>query len=288
MAQDPNRNYDKTDLSVDQAEERGFLHRDYASHCFRWSHIIKWMMTQHRYKDVHILDVGCGRDLPLPRSMYANKMSGFDYSGIDVNRLEFHPTLVTAHNNGKARISLHEECDASLLPPDELAWGLGNVLVSLECLEHMQPHIVCRMLQNWKRLLVPGATLFVSTPVFNGSAAANHVSEWSRQTLGTAFEYHGFTIEANYGTFASKSDLMNVMTAEEKSVYDRLGAYYESNVQSLIMAPLHPEASRNNLWRLRNTPSDPNVLRFWNEDGTVEFGIDQNPNAQEIIHGKGL
>ena len=35
------RKIDKTHLSCDQAEERGFLHRDYIAHCLRWSHIVK-------------------------------------------------------------------------------------------------------------------------------------------------------------------------------------------------------------------------------------------------------
>jgi 2-polyprenyl-3-methyl-5-hydroxy-6-metoxy-1,4-benzoquinol methylase len=288
MAKNPHREYDNTHLSLDFAEQRLILHRDFLSHSLRWSHIVKWLMQGHKYQDCHILDVGCGKDTPLPRLMYANRMSGFSYSGIDINPLDFHPTLTKAHQNGKAQISLHEQTDASILPPEDLAWGLGDVLVALEILEHIAPYIVCRMLKHWKNLLQPDAVLFVSTPVFNGSAADNHISEWSRQTLGSAFEYHGYTIIGNYGTFASQSDLVPHLTKDELAVYDRLKTYYDTNALSVMLAPLHPEGSRNNMWVLRNKTPDMDKLRFWNKDGTVDFGVDQHPDAREIIHGKGL
>jgi 2-polyprenyl-3-methyl-5-hydroxy-6-metoxy-1,4-benzoquinol methylase len=288
MAQNPDRLIDRTHLSIDQAEERGFIHRDYIAHCFRWSHVVKFLMQRHRYKDAHIIDIGCGKDQPLPRLLYANKMTGFDYTGIDANHMDFHDTLTKAHQNGKMRVSLHDDCDASLLPPEDLAWGLGDIGVCFEVLEHMQPFILRRMLKNWKNLFKADATIFVSTPVFNGSAADNHINEMGRETLGQLFEFHGFTIEGHWGTFASQSDLRNVMSPGDEAVLDRLGDYYDSNVLSTIMAPLYPQGSRNILWQLKNKRPIPEAQKFW--DITCELVLDknQNPDIMQAFHGKDL
>jgi 2-polyprenyl-3-methyl-5-hydroxy-6-metoxy-1,4-benzoquinol methylase len=283
LSQNPGRLLDKTHLSIDQAEERGFVHRDYIAHCFRWSHVVKYLMRQHRYKDAHIIDIGCGKDQPLPRLLYANKMTGFDYTGIDVNSMSFHPTLVTAHNNGKMRVSMHDETDASLLEPEDLIYGKGDYGVCFECLEHMQPYIAYRMLQKWKQLFKDRAVIFVSTPVFNGSAAGNHINEMGRKTLGAAFEAHGFTILGCYGTFASQSEIYPYLTGEERLVIEGLSEYYDSNVLSTILAPLHPEGSRNNLWVIGNYATPDRT--FW-EMGKAVYDRCQNPDIEELFVGR--
>ena len=269
----PNRHYDKSHLSIDQAEERGFVHRDYIAHCFRWSHVVKTLMSRHQYKGAHILDVGCGKDQPLPRLLYSNKMTGFKYTGIDMNSMDFHPTLAKAHANGKVEVGLMEQTDSSIVLPEELPWGKADFLVAFEILEHIQPYICRRMIKSWKEQVHENGILFVSTPVYNGSAAANHINEMGRKTLGKAFESMGFTILGNYGTFASKSDMYPNMTEEHKSVYDKLREYYDSNVLSTIFAPMYPQGSRNNLWVLRNsfTPAGEDMFLGWK--------LDENQNA---------
>lgn len=288
MAQNPNRLIDRTHLSLDQAEERGFIHRDYIAHCFRWSHVVKFLMKGHTYKDAHIIDIGCGKDQPLPRLLYSNKMTGFDYTGIDANSMDFHEVIAKAHQNGKMRAAIHDECDASLLDPEDLSWGLGTVGVCFEVAEHMQPFILHRMLKNWKRLFHPDAAIFVSTPVYNGSAADNHINEMGRKTLGQLFEFHGFKVEGNWGTFASQSELKQVMTKEHLDMLDKLGDYYDSNVLATIFAPMYPQASRNNLWMLRNRlPTGPEH-KFWDQSGELVLDDNQNPDILEAFHGKGL
>ena len=282
----PDRLYDKTHLSLDTAEERGFIHRDYIAHCFRWSHVVKHLMSRHQYKGAHILDVGCGKDQPLPRLMYSNKMTGFSYTGVDINKMDFHPTMVKAHQNGKVNYALLEETDSSVLEVDDLPWGAADYVVAFEILEHIQPFIVHRMLRSWRKQLKPGGTAFVSTPVYNGSAAANHINEMGRLTLGTAFEHAGFIIDGNYGTFASISDIYPLMSTHEKSTFDRLRAYYDTNVLAVTMAPLYPEGSRNNLWVLRNPKEGEDGSKSFIE-ATADGGYDanQNPNWNELITG---
>jgi 2-polyprenyl-3-methyl-5-hydroxy-6-metoxy-1,4-benzoquinol methylase len=277
----PDRLMDKSHLSIDQALHRGFIHRDYIAHCHRWGHVVKHLMQRHNYKGMHLIDVGCGKDQPLPRMLYSSKMTGFDYSGIDINKLEIDESLYKAHVNGKLRAAIYEETDASVLDPKQLKWGLGDFLVCFEVLEHMQPFIAHRMLNNWKRLLKPGGIAFVSTPVHNGSAAGNHINEMGRKTLGSAFEMAGFTIVENYGTFASQSEIYPLLNAEERLLHEKLKAYYDSNVLSTIFAPLHPEGSRNNLWVLKNeVDMKPKFV------GTEHGELNQNPDIGELFTGR--
>ena len=53
-----NRPIDKTHLSINSAESRGFLHRDYIAHCLRWTHVAKFLAQQQRDKSARILDIG--------------------------------------------------------------------------------------------------------------------------------------------------------------------------------------------------------------------------------------
>ena len=75
MANARGKTVDTTYLSVDQATERGFLHRDYIAHCLRWSHVIKYLGTSARYKTAKILDVGCGKEMPLAKSLHSSRMA---------------------------------------------------------------------------------------------------------------------------------------------------------------------------------------------------------------------
>jgi hypothetical protein len=54
-----------------------------------------------------------------------------------------------------------------------------------------------------------------------------------------------FDIERVYGTFASQKDILPKMTINECAMFERLKDYYDSNLLSVLFAPLHPEASRN-------------------------------------------
>ena len=60
-----------------------------------------------------------------------------------------------------------------------------------------------------------------------------------------------FTVEAVYGTFASQKDIFPMFDADEARLFNLLRSYYDSNVLSILFAPLHPESSRNAIWRLR-------------------------------------
>ena len=74
---------DKTFLSIDNAEDRGFIHRDYIAHCLRWTHVIKRLYERKTYQTARILDVGCGRELPFAKTLYSSKLAPAIYLGVD-------------------------------------------------------------------------------------------------------------------------------------------------------------------------------------------------------------
>jgi len=277
----PNRTIDKTHLSIDQAESRGFIHRDYIAHCFRWSHVVKFLMQRHRYKEEIILDVGCGKDQPLPRLMYANKMTDFAYVGIDMNDLTMHPTLATAVANGKADVQLMGRTDASKVTRGMLEFNAPTVAVCFEVLEHVHPAICVRLVRNIYNLLDDGGHAFFSTPVWNGSAANNHINEMKRTTVGALLEHCGFAIENHYGTFASQSEIEQLVRISGGGPFwDALGDYYDSNVLSNIFAPMFPHGSRNCIWHVRKSKQPTSVF---NVDSLPE-PLGQHPAVEELFN----
>ena len=89
--------YDKTHLDIYDAYQQGLIHRDYIAHCHRWSFIVNYLEKRdrrykgdERYKHTRILDVGCGKQVPLFRTLCANRLSGVEsYTGVDVNNLQY-------------------------------------------------------------------------------------------------------------------------------------------------------------------------------------------------------
>lgn len=285
----PNRTIDKTHLSIDQAELRGFVHRDYIAHCFRWSHVVKFLMQRHRFKEEIIMDIGCGKDLPLPRLMYANKMTDFAYVGIDMNVLTMPEMLKTAVANGKADIQLMGQTDASLVKEKDLIFEKPTVSVCFEVLEHIHPTICLRLVRNIYHLLADGGHAFFSTPVWNGSAAANHIHEMKYDTVGALLEFCGFEIVDVFGTFASQSEIEPMIYNDSKVLgyaYNRLAEYYDSNVLSIIFAPMFPRQSRNAFWHVRKSPNS-GKRKFWDIDGnglnSMIRPLSQHPEAEKLF-----
>src|SRR5574343_1447146 len=77
------KHIDTTYLSIDNAEERGFLHRDYIAHCLRWSHVCKQLTKSKKYTTARILDIGCGRELPMAKMLYSSRFTPEKYFGVD-------------------------------------------------------------------------------------------------------------------------------------------------------------------------------------------------------------
>lgn len=231
------RRFDKTQLKENQY---GYIvHRDYAAHFFRWG----WI-TKNKIHGKSVLDVGCGQDQPMLKVIMGNKsyIPTF-YCGVDLNRPPakvIDPTWAEVHFEFDF---IHQYTEISM------AYGF-DVAVCLEVIEHMEIEDGRFMLEGIHQLLKPGGRLYLSTPVFNGMAALNHIHEYTIPELQALFEGVGFKVEQRFGTFASMYDLKSVASKEQWNVYQTLAAYYGNEVMSLFMAPLYPDASRNNIWEV--------------------------------------
>lgn len=262
MANKRGKAIDNTHLSLDVAEERGFIHRDYIAHALRWTHVIKYLNAKSRYSTAQILDIGCGREVPLAKTMYSSRMIAKDYLGVDVNKLE----VPDMFHTGKFPIRLISGDITELdLPKDR------NVITCFEVIEHIEPEHVHRVLDKIKEVMTDDGVAFISTPVFNGKAAANHVNEMTYLTVGKMLEDAGFEIEERYGTFASITDYKDKLDHWQlEPAFKALREYYDVNFLAVIFAPLFPRQSRNVIWRVRHTerhfPSMVNPFKFpqWN------------------------
>lgn len=234
--------YNTTQLYIDRAMERGILHRDYLAHCLRWTHVMKFAKMGQS-----ILDVGCGINTPLAWTFYTNKYRPRKYVGLDYRDIETDPKTFNFEMALVGGFDVTKESHW-----DTLAVTHGNnfdIVTCFEVLEHMEKGNGIELLSNLS-INAGSGRIFLSTPVFNGSAAANHIHEWEYLELKTELEKY-FQIEAVHGTFASQTDILSVLTPGELEVFTKLKVYYDSNLVSILLAPNHPEQSRNCIWRLR-------------------------------------
>jgi SAM-dependent methyltransferase len=245
-------------LSVDNAEERGFLHRDYIAHCLRWTHVVKWLHQGGRYKTARILDVGCGKEMPLAKLMHSSRLGPQFYAAADVSKLSMPEQF--AKSTWKPS-QLLGECDAAVLKREELE-QVPNTIVCFEVAEHIEPEHCRRLLTNFGALLEDDGTLFISTPCWDPDvgAAANHVNEMTYLAFGSLLEDIGWRVEGHWGTFASMRDYKDQLPPAHKEVFDAMRDYYDSNYLATIFAPLYPQYSRNCLWQLK-----------WNPGGSRQF-----------------
>jgi hypothetical protein len=243
------KSIDKTYLSIDKAEERGFLHRDYIAHCLRWSHVCKYLQEGQRYKAANILDIGCGKETPLLKTLYSSRLIPRSYFGVDYGPI---------YNPGEALLA---KVKPTLVPETDIlnvqVDGAKNVITCFEMLEHVEPMHAVRVLQYIKDNLShdAGARAFISTPNYNPhvGAAANHVNEMTFYMLGYLIESVGLYVKNFWGTFASIRDYRDLLPKYNLDhIFEKLREYYDVNYLATIFAPLFPAQSRNVLWELRH------------------------------------
>jgi len=273
------KSVDTTYLSLDAAEERGFIHRDYIAHCLRWSHVIKRLAQSRAYASAILLDVGCGREMPLAKMLYSSRYIVEQYLGIDVGPIP--DETISVFDSGKFPVRAWESTDICDLTSEDIGGCGANWLTCFEVLEHVEPEHMLRMLAKFHELTTDDCKFFISTPCWNRiDCANNHVNEMTYEALGAVLESANFVVEHVYGTFASIRDyehLLGSPTSNEepctekhlRDVFHELRAYYDSNFLSCIFAPLFPAHSRNCLWELRKVRSDeqptkmmPQILTF--------------------------
>ncbi len=233
------REFDNTSLT---AKSHGHqVHRDYAAHYFRWGFVKKFLK-----RGMTVLDVGCGEDTPLIKSLAGGPgviaHLPKRYVGIDYNEIKNPPNRPWAEFiTGVNFIKDHKK----ILGDEQF-----DLIVNLEVIEHMDKKNGLKLLKAMRTHLKPGGKIFLSTPIFNGSAAANHIHEYEAQELMDHFKKAKLVVVDRWGTFASCNDIKKVLTKEQRKDYDRLRTFYDNDVAACFYAPLYPDASRNNAWLL--------------------------------------
>lgn len=277
MANARGKDMDTTSLSIEEAAKRGWIHRDYIAHVFRWQHVVK-KMRGPKFKDMWLLDVGCGKEAPLPFTLYSNvlnhKGGKGGYLGLDYGRkIEPHHLLTNAVKNGTFNASFVERCDFTKGVPvvsqgirDDPCPHEYDVVTCFEVVEHVEPFTAFQVLSQIAKALKSNGTAYISTPVFDPKvgAAANHVNEMSYTLMECMIAAAGMKHILVYGTFASQKDLKPVMTVEHRDLLSHLSQYHDPNVLANFFAPLYPQQSRNCLWVCVADPSADrkHVIRF--------------------------
>lgn len=244
---------DTTYLSVEQAETRGFIHRDYIAHCLRWSHVIKRLGQNKTYAKTRLLDVGCGRELPLPTTLYSSRFILKAYYGVDYGPIN--DVAVARFHSGKFPMDCFEKTDVCDITLADLDSEPVNHVTCFEMAEHVEPRHLLRALRHVRSLMSVNGIAWFSTPCWDRVAcAANHVNEMTYEAFGAVLQSCGFAIDAVHGTFASQRDYKHLVEADPKlaEMYRRLSDYYDSNYLSTVFAPMFPAQSRNCLWEVRN------------------------------------
>ena len=233
---DENREYDRTSL---KSSHYGYVvHRDYAAHFFRWG----WISRTFVNPSVSVLDIGCGVDAAMCRVLSHKLPNGLPkyYLGVDFNKVPqkiFNAKwadFLFGFNFPEKWKTIHKK--------------QFDLVVCLEVVEHMRIPAVRKLLRGALALTAPGGRLMLSTPVFNGKMAKNHINEMTIPQLHRELDATGWHVAKRYGTFMSDNDRKKCATPAENELVDRLREYYSTDVLACFLAPLYPDHSRNNLW----------------------------------------
>lgn len=248
------KEYNTTQLNPAEAFERHVFHRDMFAHYLRWSHVLRFLE-----RGMNVLDVCCA-DAPLLEVIYRNRFAAKEYCGIDIRAA----TVGENMQKWSPRVdwARFEQCDIVKGPlPTPKNGGEWDLIVFFEGIEHI-PHVHGpAIMANLANVMAPHTTMLISTPVFNGSAAANHIVNGVRceytweelyALLRLEMDMHPQSFKC-WGTFASKSEILPMIAQNSKllEIYERLETYYDSNLVSVMFAPLFAKASRNCMWQVQ-------------------------------------
>lgn len=260
----PERKHEEYDVtSLRYSGKKSSVHRDYLAHCFRWGWAARAVHTKGFRR---IIEPGCGYDSPLHG--YLNSTRGLSfrpelYLGADLGPIAAIKAM-RASIDPLTRCTQLRENFNFVERYQELLDEFGQTFdlpVSFEVIEHMTEDRGDEYLQAINKMLIFGGSLFISTPVFNGHAAANHIREYTIPELQEKLERNGFEIKKRIGTFASYHDAKRGIAATYEpaaaaviqGLYDELRGFYGDDVLACFLAPVIPDYSRNNVWVVQKT-----------------------------------
>jgi 2-polyprenyl-3-methyl-5-hydroxy-6-metoxy-1,4-benzoquinol methylase len=237
------KQYNTTQLNPETSFERHIFHRDQFAHYLRWTHVLRLAKI-----GMNILDFGCGSG-NLYEVLYRNRFSPKSFTGLDIRSK-------TIEKNKEKFPKADWQCKdlVNLSNPYGSNW---DMIASFEVLEHVGKENGEKFMDNIANCCNENTIVLISTPVYDEKvgAAENHiyngqVQEYTYDEAKELFEKR-FTIEKKFGTFASVKDYKSIMNESQLEMYDKLHEYYDSNLLSIMFAPLFPEQSRNVIWQLK-------------------------------------
>jgi SAM-dependent methyltransferase len=249
----PTKGYNATDLDPESTFERHVFHRDQFAHYLRWSFVLRRIGRSER-----VVDFGCGKG-HLLETLYRNQHTPEAYFGFDIRTQTINKTAQ------KFSLPWAKFYAVDLVKAEPEVFKNMNMnadhICSFEVAEHIGKQNIHRYLENFKACGHSKAQYYLSTPNFDPQvgAAGNHTydsgdgngvqpQEFDHKELQQILLDHGFNITEKYGTFASVRDYKHLMNEHQQHVFASLYHYYDSNLISVIMAPMFPEQSRNTLW----------------------------------------
>lgn len=248
------KNYNTTDLDPQTTFYRHVFHRDQFAHYLRWTHILKEAKIGET-----IVDFGSGKG-NLLEVLYRNRFKCKKYIGIDIRS----KTIAQAIKKFSMVSWAEFFADDLIKPKLDYSKLKADKVCSFEVAEHVGKVNIKKFLANFKACGKQSATYYLSTPNFDDKigAAGNHtydsgdgkgiaVQEFTHYELEKHILSAGFVVVKKFGTFASSKDYKPLMNEWQKKMFSALKDYYDSNLVSVIMAPLFPEHSRNTLWVLK-------------------------------------
>lgn len=246
--------YNTTQLDPKQVFERHVYHRDRFAHYLRWAHVLR-EVKPHSV----ILDVGCG-NANLLEVLYHNRHTPKHYVGVDVRTRTIQQNVAKFGHLSWASFANLDFClspsrHATLRSFAKLHTLTFDFIVCFEVLEHLGKENADQFLANVSTFMnrQRPTKLLISTPCYDGEhVAQNHVingevGEFTFDEMKWQLEKL-FKVINVWGTFASQRDYYDKLSACERSVWHDLEAYYDSNLISVLFAPLVPACSRNCLW----------------------------------------
>lgn len=248
--------YNATDLDPLAVFERHVFHRDQFAHYLRWTHVLKVVKAGEV-----VVDFGCGRG-NLLEVLYRNRFAPERYVGFDI-RASTVKQAQEKWSGVKFRTDFHA-VDLVKTAPEMFSQLNADRVCSFEVVEHVGKSNVQPFLRNFRACGRDDARYYLSTPNFDErvGAAGNHTydaddgmgvqpQEWEHEALRSEIELAGFKVVDRFGTFASQRDYLPHLTGGQREVWDQLKRYYDSNLVSVIMAPIIDAAlARNCLWVL--------------------------------------
>lgn len=242
------KEYNTTQLYLEDSFNKQIFHRDWFAHYLRFIHVLKIAKI-----NMKILDLGCGNG-QLLEALYRNRYKPSKYHGLDIRAIQINNNIERYKNLEYTSFQEADLCNPNLTILKE-SW---DIITCFETIEHIQKKNIDILLLHIKNQANSNTRILISTPCYSNQvgAAGNHTingepQEFTFEEMKAKLLSHGFIIDDVWGTFASQKDYINLLEASEMNLFNKLKLYYDSNIMSILFAPLFPQASRNCLWSCR-------------------------------------